>query len=95
MYSLKASPDSFPGIDVQNCAGALAVSRTGVMPSLEMAVVVAFSSTENTFRWQRTVLICCTAAVSRYSLISSAYLRFSAFRALIDCICRRLLSRLP
>ena len=71
------------------------MSRTGTMPSLEIAVVVRLSSVENTFIWHLTVLICSTAAVSRYSLISSAYFRFSAFLALMLCICRRLESSPP
>ena len=38
IYSVKARPDSLPGMEVQNCAGVLAMSLTGTMPSLEMAV---------------------------------------------------------
>ena len=52
-------------MEVQNWAGALDVSATGVMPSLEMAVTVLSLSVVNMLTWLRTVYICCVAAVSR------------------------------
>ena len=65
IYSLNARPLSLPGMEVQNWAGALDVSATGVMPSLEMAVTVLSLSVVKMLTWQRTVYICCVAAVSR------------------------------
>ena len=102
IYSPYASPASFPGMEAQNWQGASYLSSTGVIPILEIAAVTRSPALEvsstgppnNMLIWNLTVNICSEAEFSRNSLISSAYILFSAERADIDSICLLLESKL-
>ena len=102
IYSPYVRPASFPGIEAQNWQGVSYLSSTGVIPIFEMAAVTmslalpdsSAGSPDNMFIWNFTVNICSVAEFSRNSLISSAYILFSADRADIDSICLLFASRL-